>query len=195
VTDFRTATSIGERIQGARKDRGMRTPADLAAAIPGGVVKVSTIQNVEAGRKAELTVSQLLNIAFALRLPPVYLLAPLGKPHDRLDLTNLSEDLTQMTVIEFDAWLSGNTLGAYRVTSAAEHRDRNLIHAMRDLEFQNRERTRLGREFELEAELASDGHQGRSQETQRGIEDASRRIRELLEYLNSAGLDPESWTR
>jgi transcriptional regulator with XRE-family HTH domain len=195
VTDYRTAKTIGERIQAARKDRGLRTAADLAAAVPGGVVKESTIQNVEAGRKAELTVSQLLNISIALDLPPAYLLAPLGRPLDSLDLANLSDDFARMTVIEFDAWLSGNTRGAYRVTSAAEHRDRNLIHALRELQSQLRERWRLAHEIELEAELTPHGQESPSADTRRRLDDASRRISELSEYLRSSGLDPQSWAQ
>jgi hypothetical protein len=171
----------------------MRTAADLAAAIPGGVVKESTIQNVEAGRKAELTISQLLNIALALRLPPGYLLAPMGNPHGRLDLPNLSDDFMSMTVAEFDAWISGDAMGAYRVTSTDEHRDRNLLQAMRELETQQREQIRLRRAQQVEIELSpvkSDNGSARLRDENRmRIAEADRRVAELSAYLRSAGWD------
>jgi transcriptional regulator with XRE-family HTH domain len=175
----------------------MRTAAELAAAIPGGVVKESTIQNVEAGRKAELTVSQLLNIALALRLPPAYLLAPIGTPLGSLDLANLSEEFNTMTVIEFEAWLSGNQLGAYTVTSASEHRDRNQLLAMRELDSLLRERIRLRRTIRLENELqtAHADHEISSlrTESQARLEGTDRRVGELANFLESAGWDMTRW--
>lgn len=193
MTDFRTATSIGERIQAARKDRGMRTAADLAAAIPGGMVKESTIQNVEAGRKLELTVSQLLNIALALRLPPAFLLAPIGNPDGALDLPHLSQDFSTMVVAEFEGWFSGNTNGAYFITSAAEHRDRNQLQALREFKAELRERTRLIQSLDLEKEMSStvggspDG--ALESETVARLRETDRRLKKLSEYLESAGLD------
>ena len=196
MTDFRTATSIGERIRAARKDRGFRTPAELSAAIPGGVVKESTIQNVEAGRKAELTVSQLLNISLALRLPPAFLLAPLGRLDDKLDLANLSDDFQSMTTAEFESWLSGTTPGAYRVTTAAEHRDRHQLQAIRELGTNIRERDRLTKVLELEAELDSSAYDvGRhpGSTTSSRLKESKRRITELTAYLVSSGLEADGW--
>ena len=197
MTDYRTATSIGERIQAARKDRGMRTAADLAAAIPDGVVKESTIQNVEAGRKAELTVSQLLNLALALRVPPIYLLAPVGTPDATLDLANLSSDFKSMTVVEFDAWLSGTTSGAYRATSTDEHQDRNHLQAIRELNAAVTERTRLERVRQLEREVASSANSKNADDSP-SLQDAqltetNRRINDLRSYLKSAGLAVDEW--
>jgi hypothetical protein len=172
----------------------MRTAADLAAAIPGGVVKESTIQNVEAGRKAELTVSQLLNIALALRLPPVFLLAPMGNPHAQLDLANLSDGFESMSAIEFDAWLSGQLLGAYRVIDADEHRDRVLLDALRELDTQSREKSRLERTIELEKELLSDARtddlRALRGETKRRYDETIVRVAELSAFLKSAGWNP-----
>jgi transcriptional regulator with XRE-family HTH domain len=176
----------------------MRTAADLAAAIPGGVVKESTIQNVEAGRKAELTVSQLLNIALALGLPPVYLLAPVANPLGELDLANLSSDFDSMSILEFDAWLSGSPNGSYHPASSDEHRDQNLLQTMRELDTRLRERARLTRILELEAELrpSSQAQAEPSSSTARArIEDTSKRIAELAAYLTSAGWNVDKWTR
>ena len=178
----------------------MRTAADLAAAIPGGVVKESTIQNVEAGRKAELTVSQLLNIAFALRLPPAYLLAPLGNPDGKIDLAYLSDDLENMKVVEFENWLSGNVNGAYSVSSAAEHRDRNQLQALRELEVELRERKRLSQTFDLERGLAAkenfvEDSAALEGETEARLEETNRRLSRLVDYLESAGWNLSRWIR
>jgi transcriptional regulator with XRE-family HTH domain len=114
VTDFRTEKDIGRRIKALRRQRGLLTARDLADAIPLDALSESVIQNIEAGRKAELSVSQLLNIAAALRVPPVVLLAPIGLPLHGPDVPNLSSDIAGMTTVEFDAWLSGASDGAYR---------------------------------------------------------------------------------
>jgi transcriptional regulator with XRE-family HTH domain len=175
----------------------MRTAADLAAAIPGGAVKESTIQNVEAGRKAELTVSQLLNIALALRLPPAYLLAPLGRPNGSLDLANLSDDFSSMTNVEFDGWLSGAPSGAFRITSASEHLDRLQLQALRELAVELRERTRLNKLLHLERELRPETENHESSTLTAGsqarLQETSRRITELTTYLESAGWDIAPW--
>ena len=58
--------SIGKRIADYRKFGKIGTAADLAARIPNPKVTASVIQNIESGRKADLSVSQLLDIAMGL---------------------------------------------------------------------------------------------------------------------------------
>jgi len=66
MADFRTAQGIGERIQAARKQRGIRSTRELVQLIPNGTVTESILQNIEAGRKKDISVSMLLNITFVL---------------------------------------------------------------------------------------------------------------------------------
>jgi transcriptional regulator with XRE-family HTH domain len=171
MTDFRTAGSIGERIQAARKTRGL-SARELAEAI-GGVPTQSTIENIELGRKAAVDVVQLLNIAMALRVPLSYLLAPMGLPDSGLDLPGLSIEFASMTSSEFDAWLSSVPDGARLPTSIDE---RNAVSELR-LEAA----LRLQR---VDSVVGDDGHQ-RPLETR--LAEARREAERLASFLHSAG--------
>lgn len=131
MTEWATQGSIGARIQAARKARGLRTARDLAALITGSTVSESVIENIESGRKVNLDVSQLLSIAMALRVPPTFLLAPIGAPDAPLDLPNLSNEFAGMTSSQFDAWLSNLTDGNYRPATNDEMNARNELDALR----------------------------------------------------------------
>jgi transcriptional regulator with XRE-family HTH domain len=185
MTDFRTAAGIGARIQAARKQRGMRHAHDLADAIPGGSLSEAMIQNIEAGRKENLTVSQLLNIAYALKIAPGFLLAPMGKPNELLDMPGLSDDLSQLTVAEFDAWLAGLHGGAHSWTSSEDQSERAQLAAMRELEVQCRERDRLRAALEVErtSELSAEDIEA----LQRWDTQVNRAIARLESFLSSAG--------
>lgn len=188
MTAFHHEPGIGERIQAARKQRGFRSTRDLAEAIPGGNVTESILQNIEAGRKTDLSVSQLLNIALALRVAPAFLLAPLARPRDRLDLANLSDAFSEMDVVEFESWFSGSADGAYRSTIADELSERNQLQALRELDRQRRELTRLAaiREVEKDIETGNGGNPAWPTVDDR-ISDVERQMSQLVSYLVSAG--------
>jgi transcriptional regulator with XRE-family HTH domain len=143
VTGYRSASGLGARIQALRKFRGMRTARDLADAIDYENLTESIIENIEAGRKTDLPVSQLLNIAYALQVPPTYLLVPLDDPLAILDLPNLSPELASMSPLQFDAWLSGIGTGAFRSPTAADHSSRAELQALRELDALRREQHRI----------------------------------------------------
>lgn len=67
------------------------------------------LQNIESGRKADISVAQLLEISWALGISPLLLLAPLDSPHATLDLAGLGDALRAMTSADFDAWVRGTT--------------------------------------------------------------------------------------
>jgi hypothetical protein len=190
VADFRTATSVGARIAAARKMRGFKSTKELAAAIPGDSVTGSILQNIEAGRKNDLAVAQLLNIAAALKLSPLFILAPLGSPHEHLDLPNISPAVAGMSVAEFDAWVSGLTDGSYRALSADELSERTQLEAFRELLAARRELRRLELRPRIdewrEAPTGSDD-QAILDGDQFRIDDTKRRISQLEIYLGSAG--------
>ena len=98
--------SIGKRIADYRKSRKIGTAADLAARIPNPKVTASVIQNIESGRKADLSVSQLLDIAMGLGVSPLVLLVPVGSPFQEVDLPGVGDDVSSLTVHEFDQWLT-----------------------------------------------------------------------------------------
>jgi transcriptional regulator with XRE-family HTH domain len=193
VADFRTATSVGARIAAARKMRGFKSTKELAAAIPGNSVTGSILQNIEAGRKNDLAVAQLLNIAAALKLSPLFILAPLGSPHEKLDLPNISPAVAGMSVAEFDAWVSGLTDGSYRALSADELSERTQLEAFRELLAARRELRRL--ELRLRSEQSEDWQEAPTgpddkailDDVQFRIGETKRRISQLEIYLGSAG--------
>ena len=130
--------SIGKRIADYRKFGKIGTAADLAARIPNPKVTASVIQNIESGRKADLSVSQLLDIAMGLGVSPLVLLVPVGSPFQQVDLSGVGDDVSSLTVHQFDEWL---TLPA--VTKAVETPEqvsmrilvtyiRKLIYAVED---------------------------------------------------------------
>lgn len=162
----------------------MKSPKDLADAIVGGNVTSSIIENIEVGRKVNLDVSQLLNIAKALDVPPSYLLAPLGRPSAKVDLPNLSEALREMTAVEFDAWLSNVADGIYQPVTLAERSASQQLTALRELTAAQRELRRM--------EIATSLEQGASPSADRdrlaARADAIRiEVTHLTSYLESAG--------
>jgi transcriptional regulator with XRE-family HTH domain len=102
--------SIGRRIAKYRRLAGIETAKDLAARIGNEKITASVIQNIESGRKADLSVSQLLNISRAVEVSPVQLLASIDRPFDRLDLVGLSPSMATMTGLELDSWISASDL-------------------------------------------------------------------------------------
>jgi transcriptional regulator with XRE-family HTH domain len=195
MADFRTATTVGARIAALRKARGFASTKALAEAIPGDSVTESILQNIEANRKNDLAVAQLLNIAAALRVSPLFILAPLGSPHEHLDLPNITPAVAEMSVAEFDAWFSGLTNGGYRPATADEYSERTQLEALRELLAERRELHRLQVIVDLENELPVVGEGAPASEwdnTELRIEEAKRRISRLEIYLGSAGWSVEN---
>jgi hypothetical protein len=145
--------------------------------MPGSKISEYVLENIEAGRKTDLQVSALLSIARALRVPPAFLLAPLTHPSRAVDLPNLSTDVSSMSVGEFDAWLAGESDGAYRSSDPAERSDLAELDAFRELQQLRRE---LHREGAIGAVDESHGSAGR-----RAFLEAQ--IGELTEFLTKAG--------
>lgn len=143
MAGFRSEESIGARIKAARKERGFRTTRDLADAIPGGNITQAILENIESGRKADISITQLLNVARGLGVPISMLLAPIGTPDAELDLPNLSDAFTGMTAAEFDCWLSATPASSYRPRVAAERVDIDILTSLRELGSLRREIDRL----------------------------------------------------
>ena len=141
--------SIGRRIAAWRRRRGYRTAKDLADAIASDAITEAVIQNIEAGRKGDLSVSQLLNIAHTLKVSPAFLLAPVARPFDSLDLPNLVPKLAAMQVAIFEAWLAAD---ARVYPAVVELADWKLLEAQRELFALTVEESRILRDLELELE-------------------------------------------
>lgn len=182
MTDFGPAETLGERIQAVRKSRGM-SARQLALAL-GGNPSQATIENIEIGRKATIDVVQLLNIAMALKVPPVYLLVPLGHADQALTLGGLSPEFASMTISEFDAWLAGLPDGARRAASLDERTATAELEAFRLWKRYSDEAARLAVVIRLEKEGLLD-----APTTSPGLvrlEEAQRAADRQLEFLRSA---------
>jgi transcriptional regulator with XRE-family HTH domain len=186
MTQFGAEGSIGARIKAARRARGFDSAAALADAIPGAGLSRSILANIESGRKVDMKVVDLLNIAMALNVPVGYLLAPLTRPEDPLDLPGLSDAFTGMTAAEFDAWLSVVPEGAYRADAAAERNDRNELQALRELEALRRELRRLRIVDALRDEEMT-SVPGLLRDARARADDVARQIASIETYLRTAG--------
>jgi len=194
MADYRTAPTVGARIAAARKARGFKSTKDLADAIPGDSITGSILQNIEAGRKNDLAVAQLLNIAWALGVSPTWILAPIGSPAEHIDLPNIIPEIRDLTVAEFDAWLSGNIDGAYMPGTSDEHNDRIQLAALRELLKERRELTRLTHLKLAYVDISADSAATDApdatvflHDTEQRIAFATRRIAQLEKFLASAG--------
>lgn len=189
MTDYRAEASIGARIRAARRERGYRTTRDLAEILTGTKITESVLENIESGRKADLTLGQFLSIAYALRVPPSYLLAPLVRPSAHLDLQNITEDLQNLRAAEFDAWFSGGSSGAHRPSSAAERNDRENLDAYRELFALLREIERLKVIAALEGSERDSRDAGGANLALARIDALRARADELAELLSTSGFD------
>lgn len=189
MMDYRAEGSIGTRIKLARRQRGYRTTRELAAAVPGGKITSAILENIESGRKADISISQLLNIARALGVPPSMLLAPIGTPDSNLDLPNLSEDFDGMTAAEFDCWLSATPTSSYRPRLAAERVDIDLLNSLRELGSLRRELERLQIALDVGAASGDPDLIASNAEVKERRASATREIARIGGLLESAGLN------
>lgn len=74
----RPSSGLGDRLARYRKMAGM-SAQDLSDNL-GGELSRSVIANIESGRKTDITVDQMLAIAWVLDIPPVALALPLHEP-------------------------------------------------------------------------------------------------------------------
>jgi transcriptional regulator with XRE-family HTH domain len=168
----------------------MRTARDLADAIGSANITESIIENIEAGRKVDLPLSQLFNIAYALQVPPTYLLVPLDGSPANLDLPNLSPELASMSPLQFDAWLSGIGTGAFRSPTAADHASRAELQTLRELDSLRREQRRIQTINSLEADSVVSGNPADNLQSARLDArrlDVTAQIELLETFLRSAG--------
>ena len=151
--------------------------------MPGTGITAAVLENIESGRRSNLDISMLLNIAHTLHVPVTALLAPIARPHDPVDLPNLKPEIAAMTASQFDAWIAGITTADYRAGTAAERNDLAQLHALRELQTSRRELYRL----EVVAGLSEDQPEVLRQATTARIDAARAQVQNLREYLLSAG--------
>lgn len=99
--------AFGKRVKRMRRAAGYRSTSDLAEMIRNPAITGSVLQNIESGRKAEVSVVHLLEIARALEVTPIVLLADFTAPDENLSIDGLGPNFSRMTAAGFDAWLQG----------------------------------------------------------------------------------------
>jgi transcriptional regulator with XRE-family HTH domain len=197
VADYRTEHTLGARIQAARKSRGIKSTRELADLVGNESVSVNILQNIESGRMTNLSAAQLLNIAYALKVAPSFLLAPMGDREGSSDLPGLSAGLASMPPNEFDAWLAGTDAGAYRPVNAHELAERTELAAFRDLDGLLRERRRLRvlrRADTPEGNNPEDASEPDWNRVQQRLSAIESQIADTRAYLDGAGWATVDWT-
>lgn len=106
MTETFTA-AFGKRVKRMRRAAGYRSTSDLAEMIRNPTITGSVLQNIESGRKAEVSVVHLLEIARALEVTPIVLLADFTDPDGKLSIDGLGPNFDRVSPAEFDAWLHG----------------------------------------------------------------------------------------
>lgn len=79
MTLNRSSKDLGKRVAKYRKLAGL-TAQQLSDAL-GGELSRSVIANIETGRKSDITVDQLLSLAWVLGVPPAVLALPVEDPY------------------------------------------------------------------------------------------------------------------
>jgi hypothetical protein len=153
---------------------------------------MAVLENIESGRKADLSVSQLLNIARGLGVPPSMLLAPMATPDAELDLPNLSAHFEQMTPAEFDCWFSATPLSSYRPRLAAERGDIETLNSLRELGTLRRELERLQVVLGVQTASGDPDLMASNSNVQARIDIVTREVSRVAELLVSAGISERS---
>lgn len=144
----------------------------------------SVLQNIELGRRANIDVGQVLNLAMTLGVPVSHLLAPMARPEDPLDLPNLGPGFETMTASAFDAWLSSIAGADYTAATADERSDRAQLQALRELQILKRELRRTEVVSSIDERERPDALR---QDLNDQVDSLRRRIRGLEDFLASAG--------
>lgn len=76
-------TALGKRLARYRKAAGYTTVEALAAAIPGHWISKGTITNIEVGRKADITIQELIALSRAIGVTPLALVCDLEQPFSK----------------------------------------------------------------------------------------------------------------
>lgn len=97
---------IGARIRRLRRAAGFKSREDLADAIGSPSVTAAVIKNIEAGRKADMSVVHLLEIAYAIGVSPLVLLLDFSHPNQKASIAGLGANFTGATNNDIDDWIT-----------------------------------------------------------------------------------------
>jgi transcriptional regulator with XRE-family HTH domain len=97
---------IGARIRRLRRAAGFKSRENLANAIGSPSVTAAVIKNIEAGRKADMSVVHLLEIAYAIGVSPLVLLLDFSHPNQKASIAGLGANFTGATNNNIDDWIT-----------------------------------------------------------------------------------------
>lgn len=101
----RSSEGIGKRLAKYRKLAGL-SAQQLSDKIWGEMSR-AVIANIESGRKSDITIDQLLAIAWALDIPPLALAVSAETPFERISIVNGDEDAV-LPIYDLVAWLTNS---------------------------------------------------------------------------------------
>jgi transcriptional regulator with XRE-family HTH domain len=96
--------TIGRRIARYRKMMGFSNTKELAEQIANPRISHAVISNIESGRRNDPSVSEVIEIARGLGISPIFLLVSALDPVAKVDLPNVSNEMTQTSSDEFLKW-------------------------------------------------------------------------------------------
>lgn len=114
---------IGARIRRLRRAAGFTSRDDLANAIGNPAVTAAVIKNIEAGRKADMSVVHLFEIAYALGVSPVVLLLDFSHPNQEASIAGLGPNFSGATNNDLDDWLTEPAAYAPLAFGADDYRE------------------------------------------------------------------------
>lgn len=130
-------TPLGMRLARLRKEAGLSAQA-LAARIPSERITRAVVSNIESGRKADPSFSEVALIASGLQLSPLELLLDLEDAWSQLDFDGLAEPFSEMTSLEYlaaidvmDFEMPGAIRDEHRSFIAALNRAEELLFSIR----------------------------------------------------------------
>lgn len=88
----------------------MRSTRELAERIGNPAVSHSVIRNIESGRKADLSIVHLLEIAMALEVTPLVLILDFARPYGPVGIPGLGPAFAGWTALEFDRWVTAPSI-------------------------------------------------------------------------------------
>ncbi|MCS5511338.1 helix-turn-helix domain-containing protein [Curtobacterium flaccumfaciens pv. betae] len=98
----RPSTGLGDRLARYRKMAGL-SAQELSDRV-GGELSRAVIANIESGRKSDITVDQLLALAWVLDIPPVALALPVHQPFQHVQVVRGETELESTTAATLIDW-------------------------------------------------------------------------------------------
>ena len=104
----------------------------------GGSLSRAVIANIESGRKTDITIDQLLEISWALGVPPVALALPIDRPFETILISQDQEIPQSMWISDVMDWMTSTPAAFQRdrtpVASPAGVVARNRIRVIREID-------------------------------------------------------------